>query len=224
VSQKKVTLKDLDFNNIGGWPQQAKIAFCVILGLLIVGLAWWVFVRDQREELAGLEGQERELRSEFETKQGRAANLGPLKQQLAQMEQQLQQMLRQLPSKTEMPDLIVDISQTALATGITNELFQPGPEVPKEFYAEKPIALRMVGTYHQFGGFVSGVASLPRVVIMTMHDISLKPRGKSKDAAITPNSPLELAGTVKTYRYLDEEEVANQQKAATPAKPAQGGG
>ena len=81
-------------------------------------------------------------------------------------------MLRQLPSKTEMPDLIVDISQTALATGITNELFQPGPEIPKEFYAEKPIALRMVGTYHQFGGFVSGVASLPRVVIMTMHDIS----------------------------------------------------
>ena len=91
------------------------------------------------------------------------------------MEQQLQQMLRQLPSKTEMPDLIVDISQTALATGITNELFQPGPETPKEFYAEKPIALRMVGTYHQFGAFVSGVASLPRVVIMTMHDISLTP-------------------------------------------------
>ena len=97
------------------------------------------------------------------------------------MEQQLQQMLRQLPSKTEMPDLIVDISQTALATGITNELFQPGPETPKEFYAEKPIALRMVGTYHQFGAFVSGVASLPRVVILTMHDISLKPQGRRQE-------------------------------------------
>ena len=94
------------------------------------------------------------------------------------MEQQLQQMLRQLPSKTEMPDLIVDISQTALATGLNNELFQPGPETPKEFYAEKPIALRMVGTYHQFGAFVSGVASLPRVVILTMHDISLRPRAR----------------------------------------------
>jgi type IV pilus assembly protein PilO len=114
-----------------------------------------------------------------------------------------------------MPDLIVDISQTALATGITNELFQPGSEQPKEFYAEKPIALRMVGSYHQFGGFVSGVASLPRVVIMTMHDISLKPR--SKGTAITPNSPLELAGTVKTYRYLDEEEVAKQEAAAKKA-------
>jgi type IV pilus assembly protein PilO len=217
VSQKKINIRELDFHNIGGWPQQAKIGLCVIIGLLIVGLSWWVFVRDQREELAGLERTEADLRGQFETKQGRASNLEPLKQQLAQMEQQLQQMLRQLPSKTEMPDLIVDISQTALATGISNELFQPGPEQPKEFYAEKPIALRMVGTYHQFGGFVSGVASLPRVVIMTMHDISLKPR--DKDAGITANSALELAGTVKTYRYLDEDEMAEN----TEAEAAQGG-
>jgi type IV pilus assembly protein PilO len=215
---KKINIKELDFNNIGGWPQQAKIGLCVIIGLVIVGLSWWVFVRDQRETLAGLERTETELRTEFETKQGRASNLEPLKLQLAQMEQQLQQMLRQLPSKTEMPDLIVDISQTALATGISNELFQPGPEQPKEFYAEKPISLRMVGTYHQFGGFVSGVASLPRVVIMTMHDISLKPRGKGKDSGITTNSPLELAGTVKTYRYLDEEEMAEQNKPAETGK------
>ena len=141
------------------------------------------------------------------------------------MEQQLQQMLRQLPSKTEMPDLIVDISQTALATGIQNELFQPLPETPREFYAEKPIALRMVGTYHQFGAFVSGVASLPRVVIMTMHDISLKPKNAKTDpnAKIGPNSALELAGTVKTYRYLDEEETAAQAEAAKPAAAAKGG-
>ncbi|KRA17843.1 MULTISPECIES: type 4a pilus biogenesis protein PilO [unclassified Lysobacter] len=229
MSQKKMSLKDLDFNNMGSWPQQAKIGFCVIIGLVIVGLAWYLFVSDKRTQLEGLERTENDLRAEFETKQGRAANLEPLKQQLVQMEQQLQQMLRQLPSKTEMPDLIVDISQTALATGITNELFQPGPEQPKDFYAEKPIALRMVGTYHQFGAFVSGVASLPRVVIMTMHDISLRPRGAAagdKTAVITPNSPLELAGTVKTYRYLDEEEVSAQEKAngdpnaaAAPAAP-----
>ncbi len=226
MSQKKMSLKDLDFNNVGSWPQQYKIGFCVLIGALIVGLTWWLFVRGQREQLAGLERQENELRAEFETKQGRAANLEPLKQQLAQMEQQLQQMLRQLPSKTEMPDLIVDISQTALATGIANELFQPGPEAPKEFYAEKPIALRMVGTYHQFGSFVSGVASLPRVVIMTMHDISLKPKGGKPGDKIGPNSSLELAGTVKTYRYLDEEETAAQQAtdAAAPAATQQGGG
>ena len=159
---------------------------------------------------------------DFAKLQGQAANLEPLKQQLAQMEQQLQQMLRQLPSKTEMPDLIVDISQTALATGITNELFQPGEETALEFYAEKPIELKMVGSYHQFGAFVSGVASLPRVVIMTMHNIELTPRvdpgaDKSKLVGIGPNSTLELKGTVKTYRYRDEEETS---AATTPAGAA----
>jgi len=212
VRQKKISLKELDFNNMGSWPQQAKLGFSVIIALLIVFLSYWFFVRDKREELAGLERTETDLRATFEKKQGEAANLEPLKLQLAQMEQALQQMLRQLPSKTEMPDLIVDISQTALATGIQNELFQPGPETPQEFYAEKPIELAMVGTYHQFGAFVSGVASLPRVVIMTMHDISLEPRDKG--AAITPDSSLELKGTVKTYRYLDESD--------TPATPADG--
>ncbi|GAB3729319.1 type 4a pilus biogenesis protein PilO [Luteimonas pelagia] len=217
MSQKKMALKDLSFSNTGSWPREYKIGFGVLIALVIVGLAWWFFVRDQREELAGLEREETTLREEFETKQGRAANLEPLKQQLAQMELQLQQMLRQLPSRTEMPDLIVDISQTALATGIQNELFQPGPETPKEFYAEKPIQLRMVGSYHQFGSFVSGVASLPRVVIMTMHDIALRPRGRDQ-SGIGPNSTLELSGTVKTYRYLDEDET---QPAQAPA--ARGG-
>ena len=215
-TNKKINFKELDLNSIGSWPRQAQMVFCVLVALVILGLGWWLFVRDKRTELEKLEVQETDLRAEFQSKQGRAANLEPLKKQLAQMEQQLQQMLRQLPSKTEMPDLIVDISQTALATGIENELFQPGPETPKEFYAEKPIALRMVGTYHQFGAFVSGVASLPRVVIMTMHDISLQPKDakSNPNARIGPNSPLELAGTVKTYRYLNEDETA---AAATPA-------
>ena len=222
MSQKTMALKDLSLNNTAAWPQQYKIAFCALIGIVIVGLAWYFFVSDQRNELAGLERQEGELRTEFENKQGRAANLEPLKLQLTQMEQQLQQMLRQLPSKTEMPDLIIDISQTALATGISNELFQPGPEAPKEFYAEKPISLRMVGTYHQFGAFVSGVASLPRVVIMTMHDISLTPRNPTPGSKIGPNSILQLAGTVKTYRYLDEDETAAN-ATTTPAAAPQGG-
>jgi type IV pilus assembly protein PilO len=201
-----MAIKDLNFQNTGSWPREYKLGFCAIVMLLIIGMAWWFFVRDKTDELSSLERQESDLRSEFETKQGRAANLEPLKLQLAQMEQQLQQMLRQLPSKTEMPDLIIDISQTALATGLTSELFRPGPETPKEFYAEKPIALRMVGSYHQFGAFVSGVASLPRVVILTMHDISLKPKNPNTRGGIRRDVPLELAGTVKTYRYLDEEE------------------
>ena len=209
MSQRKMSLKELDFNNTGAWPREWKIGFCVLLGVLIIGLTWWLFVRDKRAELETLVVQEADKRAEFETKQGRASNLEPLKLQLAQMEQQLQQMLRQLPSKTEMPDLIIDISQTALATGLTTELFRPGPETPKEFYAEKPITLRMVGSYHQFGAFVSGVASLPRVVILTMHDISLKPRG-NPSGGIRRDVPLELSGTVKTYRYLDEEETSAQ--------------
>jgi type IV pilus assembly protein PilO len=206
---KNFDIRSLDPNNPGSWPMPAKIGAGALLGLLLIGAVWWFYVRDQRTELEGLVRKEQSLRDEFVDKQGRAANLEPLKQQLTQMELMLQQMLRQLPSKNEMPDLIVDVSQTALASGISNELFQPGPETPKEFYAEKPINLRMVGTYHQFGAFVSGVASLPRVVIMTMHDISLKPRGDTNS--------LVLEGTVKTYRYLDEEEEAEAKAAETPA-------
>ena len=208
--KKKFKLSDLDFNNIGGWPQQAKVVFCVLLAAFILIMAYLLLIRGKVDELRGLESQESTLRKQFEDEQGKAANLEPLRQQLAQMEQVLQQMLRQLPSRTEMPDLIIDISQTALSSGLANELFQPGPESPKEFYAEKPIALRMLGNYHQFGAFVSGVASLPRVVILTMHDISLKPK---EGKAITRGGPLELSGTVKTYRYLDEQEIAAQEQA-----------
>lgn len=218
MSQRKVSIKELDFNNMGAWPREYKIGFCVLIGVLIVGLAWWLFVRSKTDELESLVRQEGDLRAEYEKNRGEASNLEPLKLQLAQMEQQLQQMLRQLPSKTEMPDLIVDVSQTAQATGLASELFQPGAELPKEFYAEQPIALRMTGTYHQFGAFVSGVASLPRVVILTMHDIALRPRDE-KVGITAESSVLELAGTVKTYRYLDEEEAAQQEAAAAAADP-----
>lgn len=213
MSTKKVDLKNLDFNDAGNWPLSFKAAAAALVAVLVLVLAWYVVISGKSDELEALEGREAALKKDFETKQGRASNLEPLKQQLVQMEAMLQQMLRQLPSRTEMPDLIVDVSQTALASGISNELFQPGPEVAREFYAEKPIALRMVGTYHQFGAFVSGVASLPRVVIMTMHDISLKPL-EGKNGADT--GTLVLAGTVKTYRYLDEEEVEEAAKAADP--------
>ncbi|KRG44993.1 fimbrial protein [Stenotrophomonas pictorum JCM 9942] len=210
---QKVNLKELDFNNIGNWPQKAKMVFCALLTLVILLLSYLLVIRGKVEELEGLESKESTLRTQFETEQKKAVNLEPLKQQLAQMEQVLQQMLRQLPSKTEMPDLIIDVSQTALSSGLNNELFQPGAESPKEFYAEKPIALRLVGSYHQFGAFVSGVASLPRVVILTMHDINLKP--KDPKVGISARSgALELSGTVKTYRYLDDTELEAQEKAA----------
>lgn len=213
---EKFNINELDFNNIGNWPQKAKVVFCCVLAVFIVLMGYLLVFRGQQEELAGLERKESELRADFEKEQGRAVNLEPLKQQLAQMEQVLQQMLRQLPSKTEMPDLIIDVSQTALSSGLSNELFEPGVEVPREFYAEKPIKLRMVGSYHQFGAFVSGVASLPRVVILTMHDINLKPH--ERGGVISRSGALQLEGTVKTYRYLDEQEMdvqtADQAKGA----------
>lgn len=202
---KDFDLKNLDFNNAGAFPPPVKAFFCILIIALILLGGWYFFVRDQMEQLEALERTERELKQDFEFKAGKAANLEPLKRQLEEMAVLLQQMLRQLPSRNEMPDLIVDISQTALASGIQNELFQPGAEARKEFYAEKPIKLRMVGTYHQFGAFVSGVASLPRVVIMTMHDIALTPRAGTQ--SVGPGT-LVLEGTIKTYRYLEEDESA----------------
>ncbi|MCE2869007.1 MAG: type 4a pilus biogenesis protein PilO [Gammaproteobacteria bacterium] len=205
---KNINLSDIDFKASGSWPKELKYSVCISVIFLILLGAWFFMIKDKRDEMLRLELEEAALRVDFENKQVRASNLEPLKQQLEQMELILQQMLRQLPSKNEMPDLIVDVSQQALQSGITNELFQPGPETPREFYAEKPISIRMVGNYHQFGAFMSGVASLPRVVIMTMHDISLKPRGAN-------NELLEMAGTIKTYRYLDPDEQA--------AAPVEGG-
>jgi type IV pilus assembly protein PilO len=206
-----IDLKDINFKTSGSWPKQLKYAVCLFVIFIIILLAWVLMIKSKRDEMITLENEEVSLKLDFENKQARASNLEPLKQQLAQMEVVLQQMLRQLPSKNEMPDLIVDVSQQALASGISNELFQPGAEELKEFYAEKPIAIRMVGGYHQFGAFMSGVASLPRVVIMTMHDISLKPRGTNSDV-------LEMAGTIKTYRYLDPDEQAAIATASVEVK------
>ena len=220
-NKKKFDLRNIDFNNAGAWPDGLKYTACALLMALILALFYYFLVKNQREELAGLENTETSLKATFVDKQGRAANLEQLKIQLAQMEEMLQQMLRQLPGKTEMPDLIVDVSQTALATGIVNQLFKPGDETKKEFYAEKPISLRMVGTYHQFGSFMSGVASLPRVVILTMHDISLKPA--ERNGKISTDGALTLEGTVKTYRYLDEDDGTNAQAPAAPTQNASGG-
>jgi type IV pilus assembly protein PilO len=203
-------LRNLDRNNIGGWPKSAKIFFTVMLFGLVTLVGWYLIIRDQQDTLEGLANKEEQLKQEFSQKQAKAVNLEALQQQLDEMQDMLRQLLRQLPSRTEMPELLVDISQTALSAGLETELFQPGAEIPKDFYAEKPIQLRMVGNYHQFGTFISGVASLPRVVILTLHDVSLTPKDKS--------GTLVLQGTVKTYRYLEDDESA-EAKAAN-AKPA----
>lgn len=218
-------LRNLDRHNVGGWPKSIKLFFTAIVFIVIVVAGWYFFVSTQQDDLETARNKEDSLKSEFSAKQAKAANLEALQQQLNEMQDMLRQLLRQLPSKTEMPELLVDISQTALAAGIENELFQPGAETPKDFYAEKPITLRMVGTYHQFGAFISGVASLPRVVILTLHDVSLSPKSAAvKGGDPVPGGLLVLQGTVKTYRYLEDDEAANtdthpQGAAAKGAKP-----
>jgi type IV pilus assembly protein PilO len=208
-------LRKADVNNLGSSPLGVQAVFAALLFAVICGLGWYLYFNPRHEEFNNLVTKEGQLRSDFERKQERAANLQAYREQLQQIELVLQQMLRQLPGKTDMPDLLVDISQTALASGISNELFEPQGEISKDFYAEKPISLRMVGTYHQFGDFVSGVASLPRVVILTMHDISLKQNTRDANA---PPGQLILEGTVKTYRYLDDDEQVQPKSAPAPVR------
>ncbi|MEX0914489.1 MAG: type 4a pilus biogenesis protein PilO [Wenzhouxiangellaceae bacterium] len=192
-------IRDLDFNDLGSASPGAKAFLLIVLAALIMGAGYWFVIKDQRADLANRERQETQLRQEFEDKQRKAASLEIFEQQLSEMRTMLRTLLRQLPSKTEMPDLLVDISQTALAAGIETELFEPRQERVQDFYAEQPIAIRMTGQYHQFGNFVSGVASLSRVVILTMQDISLEPvEGRP--------GILRMEGTVTTYRYLDDGE------------------
>lgn len=188
-------LNNLDPNNIGSWPRYAKIGVIVILCAAVLAAGYYFDTQDQELQLERVKADEIKLRKDFEGKQLKAANLEAYKLQMVEMEESFGTMLRQLPSKTEVAELLVDITQTGLASGLEFSLFQPRNEVPKEFYAELPIDLTVSGNYHQIGDFVSGVAALPRIV--TLHDIKLNESDKR----------LVMTATAKTYRYLDDEEV-----------------
>ena len=192
-------LNSLDPQNIGAWPLPIRI---VVIAVVCAAIAYATFHYDVDPQLAALEKVEKEevtLRKTLDIKQKKAANLEALKEQLAEMKQSFGDMIRQLPDKTEVAGLIVDISQTGLAAGLTFELFKPGKEKPAEFYSELPISIRVVGEYHQFGEFVSGIATLPRIV--TTHDINI-----SRAAATKSKGSLVMTATAKTYRALDEDE------------------
>ncbi len=196
-------LKSLDINDIGRWPMPIQAFFMLLVFLVATAGSFWFFVwQDQMPRLEKAEAEERQLRTSFESKQKKAANFTAYKAQLAEIERSFGTMLRQLPGKTEIPNLLVDISQTGLGAGLQEELFQPTEEIRKDFYAEKPIKIRLSGSYHEFGKFVSDIAALPRIV--TLHDIEAVPQ--AKDATF---DELVLNVTAKTYRYLDEEEVAS---------------
>ncbi len=200
---KDIDLNNLDFNNVGAWPVPVKAGLIVVVCILILVAGYFLDVKGQLENLERARGQEATLKQEFERKQAKAANLEKYKAQLEEMKKSFGTMLRQLPSKTEVEDLLVDISQTGLAAGIEFQLFQPGQERQIEFYAELPIKMKMTGTYHQFGRFVGGIAALPRIV--TLHDINIS-RDKKTDKLV-------MDVTAKTYRYMDEAEIAAARKA-----------
>ena len=191
-------LQSLDANDVGRWPFVFRAAVIGIVFAIVVGAGvYYTIIQDKAPALERVQQEEVTLRQVFENKQRKAANYDAYKAQLAQMEQSFGTMLRQLPGETEIPSLIVDISQTGLAAGLQERLFQPRPEIPKDFYAEKPITISLSGGYHEIANFVSGIAALPRIV--TLHDI-----------AIAANNPeaydeLTLSVTAKTYRYIEEE-------------------
>ena len=191
-------LQSLDVNDIGRWPLafRAAVIALVFVAVTFAGI-WFTIVKDKAPVLERAKAEEQELRVTFENKQRKAANYDAYKSQLAQIEQSFGTMLRQLPGETEIPSLIVDVSQTGLAAGLREKLFQPQPEIPRDFYAEKPIRIRLSGGYHEIANFVSGVAALPRIV--TLHDINITPEGDDNF------DQLSLEVTAQTYRYLDEE-------------------
>ncbi len=198
-------LNELDFSNVGQWPIAVKV-ICVLIVCGFFGAGGYYFdTQGELDKLAKVEKKEQALRKVFEEKQGKAANLDAYKLQLEEMQVSFGTMLRQLPNKTEVAELLVDVSQTGLASGLEFELFQPEAEVRKEFYAELPIKLKVKGRYHEFGDFISGLAALPRIV--TIHDVKISVgKGPKNPRSSSASHMLLLEATAKTYRYLDEEE------------------
>ncbi len=188
------SLSDIEFNEPGEWPQLFKIiaVSIVCIGLLVAG--YYGIIKDKKIALEAAEQKELALKQEFEAKNAKAVNLEAYKEQLAEMRVAFSSMLQQLPRKSEVADLLIDISRTGLVNGLEFELFRPEGERPVDFYAELPIQMKVTGTYHQFGEFVSAIAALPRIV--TMHNLVMNP---------IAGGLMTMDITAKTYRYFDEE-------------------
>lgn len=186
---------DLDFNNLGSAPALIKAILLIVVLAVILGLGYYLHTQHQIAEFKKAQQEEQQLRDTFKNKYHKSANLEAYKAQLEEMQRDFGSLLRQLPSKTEIPGLIVDISQTGLASGLEIQLFRPQGDVARDFYVEKPIEISVQGTYDEMARFASGIASLPRIV--TLHNIQLTPIG---DGELTMNV------IAKTYRYLDEDE------------------
>ncbi|MBF0266783.1 MAG: type 4a pilus biogenesis protein PilO [Gammaproteobacteria bacterium] len=198
-------LNDIDFEDIGRWPALYMIVACILAFVLVVGGMYWFFTKDHLKQFDTIQAQEAKLKTEFKSKQQQAKNLEPYKLQMAEMEKRFGTMLKQLPKQTEVADLLVEVSQTGLSNGLEFSLFKPGGEVRREFYAELPISIKVTGNYHQFGGFVSEIAALPRIV--TIHDVAMSPNKAKASKNVgsgMETQQLNITLLAKTYRYLED--------------------
>src|SRR5688572_6179871 len=205
-------IKSLDPNDPGRWPLPVRVGCVALCFVLLAAGSFWYFVwSDQKPKLDAAAAEEQTLRGTFKTKHSKAVNLEVYQQQLADIERSFGALLRQLPGKTEVQSLLIDISQVGVGAGLEEKLFQPASaEIAKDFYAELPIKIHLTGSYHQMGEFISGIAALPRIV--TLHDITIKPQNKD----MYDNLSIEL--TAKTFRYLDDDEVAAAEKSKADEK------
>jgi len=194
---KKIDVNELDFNNLGAWPTAAKAIACVIVFVVVLVAGYFLQVQSSLEQLDAAEMEESRLREEFSSKYRQSANLEAYQAQVGEMESSFGQMLRQLPSETEVPGLLEDISRAALTSDLELEELRLLPEATHQFYVELPIQIAVVGEYHNLAAFISATSSLPRIV--TLHDFNIHP--------LSPDSPnrLHMDILAKTYRYEDKE-------------------
>ncbi len=194
--------RSLDPKDIGAWPLAPRAAVILGLFLLLLAAGWWFDWKSQVEELETRQQEEARLKTEYLDKKKQAVNLEEYRRQLAEIDKTFGSLLKQLPNKAEMEALLVDINQAGLGRGLQFELFRPGKEVMKDFYAELPITLKVTGGYHDLGAFAADVAKLPRIV--SLANIAVAPE---------KGAQLKMDATAMTYRYLDEEEMAAQRRA-----------
>lgn len=201
-------LQELDFNDIGSWPLWLKVTGAAVICGAVLAAGYWFIIKDQYADLQKLQRQEAQLKDSYLKKKALAINLGAYRQQMKEIEDTFGVMLKQLPDKTEVPELLIDITQAGLGRGLQFQTFKPQRTRQEDFYAEMPISLAVSGTYHQLGEFVSDLASLPRIV--TIGDLNLTP--------IKDTDRLTMSATTRTYHYLDEDQIQRRRKAANKKK------
>jgi type IV pilus assembly protein PilO len=199
-------------NDPGSWQLVPRVAVLCGFFLLILVLGWWFVWSDQLTDLGSKENEERTLKEQFVEKKRQAVNLDLYTQQLAEIDRSFGALLKQLPNKSEIEALLIEVNQAGLGRGLQFELFRPSQEIVQDFYAEMPIVVKVNGGYHDFGAFAADIGKLPRIV--TLNNLSIAP--------LKDGGSLTMDATIKTFRYLDDEEIAKQKKIADAKKAAQG--